>query len=42
MLYLGIDQHKSQLTVDLLGEDGSERLKRSKSGVRASLGSERI
>jgi hypothetical protein len=28
MLYLGIDQHKRQLTVDLLGEDGSEVLKR--------------
>ena len=28
MLYLGIDQHKRQLTVDLLGEDGSGILKR--------------
>ena len=28
MLYLGIDQHKRQLTVDLLGEDGSGVLKR--------------
>jgi transposase len=28
MLYLGIDQHKSQLTVNLRGEDGSVILKR--------------
>jgi len=28
MLYLGIDQHKSQLTVSLRGEDGSVTLKR--------------
>jgi transposase len=28
MLYLGIDQHKSQLTVNLRSEDGSEILKR--------------
>jgi hypothetical protein len=28
MLYLGIDQHKSQLTVNLRGEDGLEILKR--------------
>ncbi len=28
MLYLGIDQHKSQLTVNVRGEDGSEILKR--------------
>ena len=29
MLYLGIDQHKSELTVNLRGEDGSVILKRS-------------
>jgi len=28
MLYLGIDQHKSQLTVNVRGEDGSVLLKR--------------
>ena len=28
MLYLGIDQHKRQLTVNLRGEDGSVILKR--------------
>ncbi len=28
MLYLGIDQHKSQLTVNLRGEDGNVFLKR--------------
>jgi hypothetical protein len=28
MLYLGIDQHKSQLTVNLRNEDGSVILKR--------------
>ena len=28
MLYLGIDQHKSQLTVNFRGEDGSAILKR--------------
>jgi transposase len=28
MLYLGIDQHKSQLKVNLRGEEGSEILKR--------------
>ena len=28
MLYLGIDQHKRQLTVNLRGEDGSVVLKR--------------
>ena len=28
MLYLGIDQHKSQLTVNLRSEDGSVILKR--------------
>ena len=28
MLYLGIDQHKRQLTVNLRGEDGSVLLKR--------------
>ena len=26
MLYLGIDQHKRQLTVNLRGEDGSVRV----------------
>ena len=29
MLYLGIDQHKRQLTVNLRGEDGSVILKTS-------------
>ena len=28
MLYLGIDQHKSQLTVNVRGEDGETILKR--------------
>ena len=28
MLYLGIDQHKSQLTVNVRGEDGEVILKR--------------
>ena len=28
MLYLGIDQHKRQLTVNVRGEDGSVVLKR--------------
>ena len=41
MLYLGIDQHKSQLTVNVRGEDGSEILKRQVStrweGFAASL-----
>ena len=41
MLYLGIDQHKRQLTVNLRGEDGSVILKRQVSTqwekVRASF-----
>lgn len=32
MLYLGIDQHKRQLTVNLRGEDGTVILKGDKRG----------
>lgn len=32
MLYLGIDQHKRQLTINLRAEDGTVILKRQNSG----------
>src|SRR4030042_5673977 len=37
MLYLGIDRHKRQLTVNLRGEDGS--VKEVRGGVRSSSSS---